>query len=102
MTNPPNNTIFQYVRNRRREKIGVVVATKRDDNTVGYGYSLCAVNRGDDFNPSTALNIALGRAQTWPFFQGVVPSSVANDWEEIWDRSERYFKDAKFDTYDNG
>jgi hypothetical protein len=92
MTNPPNNTIFQYVRNRRREKVGVVVATKRSDNTVGLGYSLCATKRGDDFNPATALEIALGRADNYPYFQGVIPQSVVKDWTEIVDRADRYFK----------
>ena len=95
MSNPPNNTIFQYVRNRRRQKVGVVVAVKRHDNTVGFGYSLCAVNLGDKFNPELALNIALGRAETFPNFADEIPSSVENDWSEILRRSERYFKDAE-------
>jgi hypothetical protein len=95
MSNPPNTVIFQYVRNRRREKVGVVVATKRSDNKVGFGYSLCATNRGDKFNPELALNIALGRAENFPYFDGFVPDSVENDWSEIYHRAERYFKDAK-------
>jgi hypothetical protein len=92
MSNPPNNVIFQYVRNRRREKVGVVVATKRPDNTVGFGYSLCATNRGDTFNPATALEIAVGRADNFPHFQGEIPQSVESDWSEIYDRACRYFK----------
>ena len=93
MTNPPNNTIFQYVRNRRRQKVGVVAALKRSDNTVGLGYSLCATNRGDSFNPTTALNIALGRADTFPHFEcKEIPQSVEKDWSEIYDRAVRYFK----------
>ena len=94
MANPPNNTIFQYVRNRRRQKVGVVVAVKRNDNKVGFGYSLCDTNRGDKFNPELALNIALGRAENFPNFQGMIPYSVHNDWAEIVNRSERYFKDC--------
>jgi hypothetical protein len=92
MSNPPNNTIYQYVRNRRRQKIGVVVAIKRNDDTVGFGYSLCATNRGDTFNSETALNIALGRADNFPFFQGEIPQSVDKDWSDIYDRATRYFK----------
>ncbi len=95
MTNPPSNTIFQYVRNRRRQKVGVVVATKRSDNTVGFGFSLCATNRGDAFNPSTALNIALGRAENFPFFKDKIPQSVVNDWDIIYGRAVRYFKDCE-------
>jgi hypothetical protein len=93
MTNPPNNTIYQYVRNRRKEKVGVVAALLRSDNTIGFGYSLCAVNRGDKFNPVTALNIALGRAENFPYFKcEEVPQSIDNDWAEIHDRACRYFK----------
>jgi len=92
MSNPPNNTIYQYVRNRRRQKVGVVVAIKRHDNTVGFGYSLCATNRGDAFNPETALNIALGRAENFPHFEGEIPQSVENDWDVIYSRAVRYFK----------
>ena len=95
MTNPPNNTIFQYVRNRRRQKIGVVVALKRSDNTVGFGFSLCAVNRGDKFDPTTALNIAIGRAENFPFFKSDVPQSAMNDWAVIYDRAVRYFKGSQ-------
>ena len=95
MTNPPNNTIFQYVRNRRRQKVGVVVATKRSDNTVGFGFSLCATNRGDKFDATTALNIALGRADNFPYFKSEVPQSVMNDWAVIYDRAVRYFKGSQ-------
>ena len=97
MSNPPNNTIFQYVRNRRREKVGVVVATKREDNTVGLGFSLCATNRGDKFNPVTALQIAVGRAETFPYFKAEVPHSVMEDWRIIYDRACRYFKGSTID-----
>jgi hypothetical protein len=95
MSNPPNNTIYQYVRNRRREKVGVVVATKRSDNTVGLGFSLCATNRGDTFDKTTALNIALGRAENFPHFIDDVPQSALNDWQIVYDRAMRYFKGCK-------
>jgi hypothetical protein len=95
MTNPPNNTIFQYVRNRRREKVGVVVATRRSDNTIGLGFSLCATNRGDKFNPATALEIAVGRAENFPHFKAVLPQSVKADWDMIYDRACRYFKGSE-------
>ena len=95
MANPPNNIIFQYVRNRRREKVGVVVALKRNYNKVGFGYSLCATNRGDKFNPELALNIALGRAEAFPHFADEIPCSVDADMQIIYNRATRYFKDAE-------
>jgi hypothetical protein len=98
MINPPNNTIFQYVRNRQRQKVGVVVAVKRHDNLVGFGYSLCAVTKGDTFNPVRALEIAIGRAETFPFIADNVPDSVIDDWHIIYDRATRYFKDSEIAT----
>jgi hypothetical protein len=95
MTNPPNNIIFQYVRNRRRQKVGIVLAMKRHDNKIGFGYSLCAKNLGDKFDPTKALDIAIGRAEVFPNFIDCVPQSVANDWATMFDRAERYFKDAE-------
>jgi hypothetical protein len=96
MTNPPNNVIFQYVRSRRRQKVGVVAAIKRSDNTIGLGYSLCATNRGDKFNPVTALEIAVGRAENFPHFKcDNIPQSVEADWSIIYDRAIRYFKGSE-------
>ena len=97
MTNPPNTVIFQYVRNRRRQKVGVVAAIRRSDNTVGFGFSLCALNRGDEFNPVTALEIAVGRAENFPHFKADVPHSVMDDWRIIYDRACRYFKGSTID-----
>jgi len=94
MTNPPNNTIFQYVRNRRRQKVGVVAAVKRDDGLVGFGFSLCAVNKGDKFDPVRALEMAIGRAEVFPNFDSEIPQSVVTDWAIIYDRATRYFKGA--------
>ena len=98
MTNPPNNVIFQYVRNRRRQKVGVVAAVRREDDTVGFGYSLCAKNKGDEFNSTKAIEIAVGRALNFPFFKGEVPHSVLEDWQIIYDRAVRYFKDCTIDS----
>lgn len=93
MSNPPNNTIYQYVRNRKRQKIGVVAAVKRSDGLVGFGYSLCAVKKGDEFNRVRALEIALGRAEAFPYFEcETIPQSIVKDWSEIYDRAVRYFK----------
>ena len=95
MANPPNNVIFQYVRNRRREKVGVVAAMLRSDGLIGFGYSLCAKTKGDNFDPVRALEIALGRAENFPHFKcKEIPQSVNNDWAIIHDRACRYFKGA--------
>jgi hypothetical protein len=88
-----NNTLVQYVRNRKNQKVGIVVAVKREDNTVGFGYSLCAVRRGDVFNPETALSMAKGRAINFPHFKcKEIPNTVIPFWNGMYDRSLKYFK----------
>lgn len=89
-----HNTIYQFVRARKGQRVGVVLATKRGDGTVGIGYSLCATKRGDVFNESTAVQIAMGRAENYPYFKGQLPHSVQSTWQNIVDRACRYFKDA--------
>lgn len=96
MTNPPNSTIFQYVRNRRGQKVGVVVAVKveRSDKAplVGLGWSLC--NPLDKFDPVRALDMAIGRANK---FGGMdpVPRGVREDFEVIASRATKYFKNCE-------
>lgn len=52
--------ISEYIRNEKRNPIGVVVAV-RNGNTINYGYSLCS--RGDKFNKSLGKHIATERAK---------------------------------------
>jgi hypothetical protein len=89
--NPNNNVIYQFVHNRRRQKVGVVLAKKTSNGSVGIGWSLC--NPRDEFNKQYAVDIALGRAEN---FGGVdaVPFSLADDYNAIYDRAKRYFKDS--------
>lgn len=88
----PDNTIYQYVRNRRGERVGVVLAVKREDETVGFGHSLCAIKLGDTFNLETAFKIALGRAESYPHISDEVPRSAKDSWISVQDRAVRYFK----------
>ena len=92
MKNPDKNTIFKYVRTRRGNRVGIVLATKLPSGSVGLGWSLCATKLGDEFNPDYAFNIAFGRAKA---FGGVcqIPRSVRNDFKIIMDRAARYFND---------
>lgn len=87
--NTNNSVIYQFVHNRRRQKVGVVLAKKLGNNSVGLGWSLC--NPRDEFNKQHAINIALGRAENGG---GVdpIPRSVSKDFNVIIDRASRYFK----------
>lgn len=90
--NNNKSIIYQFVHNRRRQKVGVVLAKKMANNSVGFGWSLC--NPKDQFNKNYALAIAEGRADN---FGGIdsVPHSVSKDFDVIIDRANRYFKDCQ-------
>lgn len=89
--NTNNSVIYQFVHNRRRQKVGVVLAKKTSNGSVGIGWSLC--NPKDDFNKNHALAIAEGRADK---FGGIdtIPHSITKDFNIIVDRANRYFKDS--------
>lgn len=90
MKNPDKNTIFKYVRTRRGSRVGVVLATKLENGSVGLGWSLCATKLGDEFNPDYAFNIAFGRAKAYGGI-AAVPRSVVKDYSIIINRAARYF-----------
>lgn len=89
--NPNNNVIYQFVHNRRRQKVGVVLAKKNDNGLVGIGWSLC--NPKDSFNKDHAISIAEGRAEKWGGCD-VIPHSIRNDVDVIFNRASRYFKNC--------
>lgn len=86
--NPNNSVIFQYVHNRRRQKVGVVLAKKLHNGSVSIGWSLC--NPKDAFKKSHALSIAEGRADN--ISDSPLPHSLLTDYQIILDRAHRYFK----------
>lgn len=86
--------IHTYIRNRKRERIGVALATKD-----GVGWSKCAVKLGDKFDRNTGIEIALVRARE----NGIkllgevleVPSNMPEDVVKhvftIAEKAKRYF-----------
>lgn len=87
-----------YVNYEKGKKFGVVVAIDKDI----LGWSLC--NKRDRFNKEKGLAIALGRAalasemtasERFDFYNRV-PDSLVDLFEEIRDRSEKYYQ-ASYD-----
>lgn len=59
------NYLTQFVRNRKGNPIGIIVATKMsDENHVRVGWSYTHVKAGDRFNKERGLGIAMDRAHT--------------------------------------
>ncbi len=80
--------LIRYVRNKRREKIGVLVALGRNN----VGWSRC--NKTDRFNKDRGLHIAIMRAQmynTMELASRVCPS-MQLDYIKMVNRANRYFK----------
>lgn len=51
--------ISQYIRNKKNQKIGVIVAEKNSFGEVRIGWSLC--NKKDEFNKALGIKIAVDR-----------------------------------------
>lgn len=88
----PKTELYVYVRNKKREKIGVVLAVKRD-GVIEFGWSKVNVKAGDKFVRDEALIIA--RQRLTPNFAGCIskaPFKVKDALVMMEDRSHRYFK----------
>jgi len=77
--------LVSYVRNKKREKIGVVVAIYRDQ----VGWSLCRTKL-DRFDKDLGLRIAYGRAITGSATKP--PTTVMKTYNDMMDRSKAYYK----------
>lgn len=77
--------IFEYVRDKKRRKVGVVVAL--DANIVGW--SKCNIKK-DRFIKDFGINIACGRAVINSKVK--VPHTISPAFENMKERAKRYFK----------
>jgi len=82
------NFIRRYIRNRNGNPRGVLLAVKREDGSVGFGWSLC--NRKDSYNKDFGLNIALGRAVEGS--NVTPPRPVVKLREDFLNRAAKYFR----------
>ena len=73
--------LVKYVRNTNGHKVGVVVATAKNE----IGWSLC--NHKDQWDNETGIMIAVARAK-----QVEIPSSVKTCVDDMEKRAIRYFK----------
>ncbi len=85
-----NKELVEFVRDRKNNPIGVVVANLHED-TIQIGWSLCKV-KVDTFNKEKALMIARNRAGTGTGKEVTIPREVGKTIHRIADRAERYFK----------
>jgi len=83
--------IFQYVRDKKNQKVGLVLAVKLDDYFMGVGWSRCC--KRDRFNKDMAFRIARGRAAVGDFYDTSknAPRDVKKIVDKMVDRADRYF-----------
>jgi len=86
-----DNSLIQFVRDRKGQPRGLVVATIIDDE-IRLGWSYTNTKAGDRFNKNRAFQIALGRAETGQGNNVVTPHSVRRVMDRIAVRAERYYK----------
>lgn len=97
------NTLINYIRNKKGEPRGVVVAVKNEGEVL-YGYSLC--NPVDKWNKQRGVKIAIARALSDGYNLPEASNSakmVIERFEHLSDRALKYFKDlpsemVKFDS----
>jgi hypothetical protein len=87
----PENTLIQFARNKKGERVGVVVATLINNN-IRFGWSKVNLSMGDKFDRQRSLEIAVGRAVSGT--KEALPSSLVSVMENVVERSFRYFKGA--------
>ena len=85
------NSIYSYIRDDNRNKIGVFYAEKHDDNIVRIGYSKVNLKSGDMFNLNTGINIAKSRIG---IDSSNIPSSLKGYYSSFLKRCWLYFKDS--------
>jgi hypothetical protein len=84
--------IHEFILNRQRQRVGVVLAAPTPSGEVAVGWSLCKTNAGEKFNEERGIHIAYGRAVN---YGGVdpIPTSVLKTASFMATRAKRYFKD---------
>lgn len=105
------NYIFRYIRNNRRERIGLVAAFKLpnlsvDENcdngtqapVVIMGWALC--NKRDKFDRDRGLKLAFERSKSRALKGKAIygvrdPSRIHGDYRTFTGRAKSYFKDAE-------
>lgn len=86
--------IFEYVRDRHNNRVGVILALKnKSDNTVTFGWSLC--KKSDQFSRDVGIGIAINRALKFdrhPLLR--IPHSMKQHFETFRKRAGKYFKNS--------
>jgi len=89
--NIPQYTLISYVRDKKNNPKGVLVAIKKGNSGNFYiGYSMC--RKDDTFNKNMGVKIALGRAETNNLETFTkTPYAIRKNLTDFVKRCERYY-----------
>lgn len=84
------NILISYIRDKKNNPRGVIVAVKRKDGSIGINYSFC--RKSDKFSKEIGCRIAIGRASI--DYQSPIscPREVYKRLGKFLARTEKYFK----------
>lgn len=92
----PENTLIKYVRDKKGLPKGIIVAVKRDDDTVSVHWSYC--RKSDTFNKKRGLEIAINRALLGSR-SAIIPRDILKEMKSFNERVERYYRNANFESW---
>lgn len=89
--------LIEYVRKNNRDKKGVLIAIKHDDNKVVIGWSLCCSLDNFDkyFGQEIAYERGCKRFYDETHFEDI-PPSITEKLDIFIDRCKKYFKECEF------
>lgn len=95
-----NVYLLEYVRKNNRDKKGVLIAVKHNDNKVVIGWSLCSSLDNFDkyFGQEIAYERGCKRFHDDCHFEDV-PPSITEQLDNFIDRCKKYFKDCSFPAW---
>jgi hypothetical protein len=93
------HTVVKYVRNKKGNLVGVLVAVKSEDG-FRVGYSLCRIAL-DRFKKETGLKIAFGRADVWALIPQEIPKDIARFLPSFLERCKKYYKTTNVPAFEN-
>jgi len=92
----PKYTVIKYLRDKKHNPRGVLVAVKLASGEISIHYSYCN-NKLDTFNKTTALKIAVNRALSNKLNSCIPPRQVIKEIDQFNDRVSRYYRVNKND-----
>jgi len=86
--------IKQYIRNKKNQKIGVLVGSMVPSGEVLIGFSKVNMSAGDTFNRDLGIHIATERIRRYDEHNkiNVPPKSIEHNIDRFVTRCQKYFK----------